>query len=883
MRYFTLITSWLICFAAFGQECVLDFTLDLPDTLTASCNECLSLEASFPQINASSQYTVQSIPFAGLPYSTTAGTGVVSTIDDTWSASIPLGFSFCFFDNAYSNVVIGSNGIVTFDLADANGFCPYAFTAANPSGNLPNNAIFCPYHDIDPSDCGQVRYQMVGQEPCRKFVVSYNAVCLYNCSSVQTTSQLVLHESSNLIEVFVANKPSCGWNNGNTLIGIQNGAANFGYSPPGRNTGNWSTSNEAWGFIPSGDPIGEISWVSDGEIIGSGASIEVCPDSAQTYYAVLNYDFCTSPLNGDDCAVYNINVSSGTWPGEVSWNLVLGGANVLSGGAPFNQAICLPNGCYTLQMFDSFGDGWNGASFNLSYQGATLGTGNLNSGSSGIANFCINEFIPVDPGDPNPLDGFMVDSIFVDVLFDDIIPGLQMPEIACTYDTLVQLVAETPNGIWDASCVGCINENGVFDVSSAGEGVYEIYYTVEGQCGPVLDVVEIVVEAPPLVTISGPDVLCDYDDPVMFEGNVDGGVWTADCGGCIDVSSGVLSPNGLQSGAYSVYYLAGENCQSDAEFIFTIDETLSAVLSTPSVMCMSDSQVITASTDGGFWTADCGGCINQNGLFNGAISGPGTFEIIYDFDSFCASPSITFIEVVSLVDATISSVPELCESGSSINLSATDLGGVWESDCINCLINNSFDPQLSGPGTFIVTYTITGVCSDEDVTEVIVLEQTDATITLPAELCIDAGTIFAAAPSFGGEWSASCGSCIDASSGEIDLAQAGPGILTVQYIINGLCGSSNTVESELFPCSIEIPNVFTPNNDGVNDYLIFNNLEYFPGSTLAVFNRWGGIVYENPNYNNTWRAEGVEDGTYYYVLELQGVDTYQGSFTIVRE
>ena len=80
----------------------------------------------------------------------------------------------------------------------------------------------------------------------------------------------------------------------------------------------------------------------------------------------------------------NLNITGGTYPGEVSWNLVNpSGATVASGGAPYNQNLCLPTGCYTFNMVDSWGDGWNGANYTFTLGGSSIGTGTLASGASG--------------------------------------------------------------------------------------------------------------------------------------------------------------------------------------------------------------------------------------------------------------------------------------------------------------------------------------------------------------------------------------------------------------------------------------------------------------------------------------------------------------------
>ena len=50
-----------------------------------------------------------------------------------------------------------------------------------------------------------------------------------------------------------------------------------------------------------------------------------------------------------------------------------------------------------------------------------------------------------------------------------------------------------------------------------------------------------------------------------------------------------------------------------------------------------------------------------------------------------------------------------------------------------------------------------------------------------------------------------------------------------------------------------------------------------------VFNRWGGLVYENENYRSgDFNAREIEDGTYFYVLVLPNGREHKGSFTVSR-
>jgi gliding motility-associated-like protein len=69
------------------------------------------------------------------------------------------------------------------------------------------------------------------------------------------------------------------------------------------------------------------------------------------------------------------------------------------------------------------------------------------------------------------------------------------------------------------------------------------------------------------------------------------------------------------------------------------------------------------------------------------------------------------------------------------------------------------------------------------------------------------------------------------------------------------------------PPVIIIPNVFTPNNDGINEYFNIRNLLLYDHRKIVIYNRWGKTVYESTNYNNDWDGKNVPDGVYFGRLE----------------
>jgi large repetitive protein len=92
-------------------------------------------------------------------------------------------------------------------------------------------------------------------------------------------------------------------------------------------------------------------------------------------------------------------------------------------------------------------------------------------------------------------------------------------------------------------------------------------------------------------------------------------------------------------------------------------------------------------------------------------------------------------------------------------------------------------------------------------------------------------------------------------------------------------GSDPFDECSPVPCELIVPQAFTPDGDGINDYFVIDGITKYPGSNLIVMNRWGNVVYETENYQNDWAGtsnvslviggENLPTGTYYYVLDTK--------------
>ncbi|MCX6231180.1 MAG: gliding motility-associated C-terminal domain-containing protein [Bacteroidetes bacterium] len=110
---------------------------------------------------------------------------------------------------------------------------------------------------------------------------------------------------------------------------------------------------------------------------------------------------------------------------------------------------------------------------------------------------------------------------------------------------------------------------------------------------------------------------------------------------------------------------------------------------------------------------------------------------------------------------------------------------------------------------------------------------------------------------------------------------------------NDNCIKSDTIQIYLckVPINIWMPNAFTPNGDGLNDYFIVETTGEFAEYHLIIYNRWGMLIFETFNPKVGWdgkfNGDAVESGVYTYSVTFVGKDSKQklqknGKVTVIR-
>jgi gliding motility-associated-like protein len=391
-----------------------------------------------------------------------------------------------------------------------------------------------------------------------------------------------------------------------------------------------------------------------------------------------------------------------------------------------------------------------------------------------------------------------------------------------------------PNGFTSSAQ----NPPTITGVSYADSGIYIVTATINGCTGPADSTKVNISNAPSTASATGDTVIC-AGNTVMLFGNISGGSST---GAWTTSGSGNFSPSNT---FLTTTYTPSNSDTAAHTVVLTLTSTNNGVCPAASwqhVLRITSAPTVNAGSDTticSFKTVDLNGTITvaSGGIWS--TSGNGTFN-----------PSPTALNASYILGTT-----DIIRGNVTLTLTTTGTGGCKvTSDEIKATIIPA--PTVNaGPDWLIHVGT---------------------SVTLQPTIT---------GPAIGYQWTPNIW---------INNTTQPTAIVTPQqdttYAITvtgqGGCTSTDSVKIVvLFPP--EIPNVFSPNGDNINDKWNIRALAKYPGCTVQIFTRYGQLIYNSVGYDNPWdgtfNGKPMPVGTYYYIVDPKnGVQRFAGYVVLLR-
>jgi gliding motility-associated-like protein len=343
-------------------------------------------------------------------------------------------------------------------------------------------------------------------------------------------------------------------------------------------------------------------------------------------------------------------------------------------------------------------------------------------------------------------------------------------------------------------------------------------------------------------------------------------------------------------GSYTVKVTNSGGCQSAGSVATVV--TVNALPVTPTItadgpttFCDGGNVTLTSSAETNYlWS-------NGSTLQSTYITISGSYTVRTENVSGCLSemslPTIVTVNTNPIVNITSSNNP-MCISELR-TLTGIPAGGTFTvTDGPGLITGNVL--SATGAGNITLEYVYANPCSGSSTQSIIVDENVTANAGPDQELLYVFETQMEADPAISGagEWSLVSGTGIinDIHSPNTRITDLSVGENKFLWKVQiGSCEATDEVS--VVVKDIVTPTVITPNNDGLNDELIFPGLVAFPGSSIIIYNRWGNEVYRSSDYKNDWNGKDdkkrdLQPDTYYYILKIANGRILKGFIEIRR-
>jgi gliding motility-associated-like protein len=445
-----------------------------------------------------------------------------------------------------------------------------------------------------------------------------------------------------------------------------------------------------------------------------------------------------------------------------------------------------------------------------------------------------------------------------------------------------------------------------------------------GQCAPVEG--EIMVEVVPEAIISeitasdtilcsGEGVTLSVETEDLQEG--DQLTWTGPNGLAVGQGASVdFVPE--NSGVYTLTYESAAGCPTQVRNLeLELLPAPVADLASDTLICSGEPVQLNFVADPGTsynWTSDDPGFSSTDALLTVNPEETTTYSLIADNEGPCPAIEADITVTVAPTPTLEIEGPNSICFGEEITLDAIvsdDIGeGTynWESDN-----GQTFEgPSITVSPEFTTTYTLGYLSASEcdSITQTFTVEVLNGVDLLELDLDPSGGQylqgdVITVAASYNTEVNQGAiftwvlnGDTVAVGDFEeaIDLELLNDGDmqpLNLTVVSPNGCTDSISINIDVDPIAVDIPNTFTPNGDDTNDFFNFvsNAPERVQVEEFVVYNRWGQQVYnsENPDqgWDGTFNGEPQPSEVYFYQIELlqpngESLGTFQGDVTLLR-
>jgi len=311
-------------------------------------------------------------------------------------------------------------------------------------------------------------------------------------------------------------------------------------------------------------------------------------------------------------------------------------------------------------------------------------------------------------------------------------------------------------------------------------------------------------------------------------------------------------------------------------------------------VCEGEQLTLTASGGATYtWTGPALAPTSQNPLVINNVSplNAGTYTVVAVSDSGCtAAPVQTNVTVVPKIVPGISGNVAVC-AGESTQINAT--GGLYYRWTPNTGLDNDTIANPTATPLQTTTYTAhisNGGCVDSSKSVTVAVNQ-NPVADAGKEIVLYEGQSAKLDGTIKGDnitnyyWTPA--TFLDDPNSLTPTTAPTDNITYTLTAVSQSCGTSTSSVYVRVYKKVTIPNAFSPNNDGINDYWDINALNTYPESITQVFDRYGQQVFQSTGYARPWdgsnNGKALPSGTYYYIIDLKdGQPKLSGWVLIVK-